>query len=264
MLLYILSFILIATGLTFPIIFETLTMKIIGVSLSLLGIAILIARYSRILKSYKTSLEIQKGKQLKEKEADTILIRELQEQISDKEIIIEQLNQRIQKHSGSFPTPSPKASLEQRFEVFRKHLETTYDLDSSILSFLSELKRAAKNQDLREEIKNCSINPFIKKLNDIPLPIDETNKQELLGDLMQISFVSIDFMQEYHSTYDGLESLSLRAATKAISREDAAEQAVRANTNVRETEKTWRVLLSLATSLNLTDRKLIVHDILLQ
>lgn len=265
MLLYIISLILIASGLAFTFVFETMFMQIIGVFMSVLGIAILIAYYQKALKGLSKDNKTIKNRLdlcLKQQESNE---KNLNDQVRLKDEEIMRLDNSLNKSKKTPPIFSPNASLEQRLEDLRSFLVENFDVDNNYPRFFSELNRAVQNQTMRKKLLNNCINPLKQKVKDTSLPLDdESSKLDLLAELVQLAFVAVDYMQEYRSTYDGEAPLSVRMAVHDISQKEAADMATKANTNPNETELVYRVLLELVTALGINNKTLIVHNYLLQ
>lgn len=257
MLLYVLSLLLIAAGLSFTFLYDSLILQTIGIAMSILGTSLLIVYYEQVLKKKnfnRAGLEDRNGQQnnsdVSLPESENVETNALKEPAS----------QRVEL----FPKLSSDVSLEQRIELLRSYFENNDSLGVDYRRFFAELNRAAKSQTMRKNINDNFVTPLFKKLKGVSLPLEESDKQELLGEMMQLALIAIDYMQDYRSTFEGDDSLALRVASGTMNHKDAAEQATKATTNVYKTEKDVRVLFALVKKLELSDKTLIVHDTLLK
>ena len=267
MLLLFISLILVATGVTFSILFETLALQIIGGGLTIVGVAMILVYYIQLLntnnakwKNQKKSLETQ----MKKVETDyNEQISQLNKQLADKDKEIEQLRLQLKHNSKPIPELPSDLILEQRLAKIRSYFEDQTGFDYNYRRFFSELNNAVKNHVIRININENLTRPLMEKLSGMTHPLDDASKQELLSDLVQLALVEIDYTQSYRSTFNGEDSIALRMASGKISAAEAAGNANKANTNIYETEMSLRVLQALFHDLNLSDKTLIVHDTLL-
>lgn len=267
MLLLFISLILVATGVTFSILFEPLALQLIGGGLAIMGVVLLQVYYFQLLKATNEKWKSQKKAtetQLKKTESDyKEMVGQLEKELEEKNKEIQQLKTKLENSTSQIPRFTSDQKLEQRLQDLRSYFERFGDLDDGYRSFFSELNNAVKNQIIRTSINENLTRPLMEKLGNMTLPLDDANKQELLGDLLQLALVEIDYTQSYRSTFNGDDSLALRMASGKIGATEAANEAAKANTNVYETEQSLRSLQALVHSLNLDDKIMIVHDTLL-
>lgn len=258
---------LISAGLSCVLLLNSLTLQIIAMAICILGVCALMVFYKQLLIKARSKIDSQKQQlgqlttQLEKK------ANEMEGLLEQKEAEIEQLKQMQNQQLKPFPSLPAEKSLDLRLEDVRSFLQENFGPESKEQRrFFSELKRAIKNQTMRENINEGFTNPLLKKLKAKAsmLPPEEDSKQELLADLMQLAFVAIDYTQDFHSDSEGKDSLALRLATKAITEKEAINNAETASSNVKTTEKEYRVLLALVSALGIADKNLIVHDILLK
>lgn len=259
------AIILIATGLSFTLLFETWLMKIIGAVLCVLGTALLITYYLRLLakrkEKYAASIE-EKEKQLRQ-ECERQLAN-METQLKKKDNDVASLNQQLQQMRPTPPEQPCDLSLEERIQRLRSYFEINNHLNDDYRRFFAQLIRAAKYQALLKGINENFTAPMLDEIKDPGYTLDDTNLHYLLGKLIQLALVGIDYTQEFHTLRDGYDSLAINVAAGAISREEAAKKAKKASNNIYETETIIRVLNEMVQKLGLNDRDLIVKDTLLQ
>ena len=260
------AILLIATGLSFTLLFETWPMRIIGAVLCVLGTALLIAYYLRLLAKRKEKYEAS----LEEKE---ILLRQeyqqhfemtMKEELAKKDEKIASMDQRLQLSQPTPPDLHWELPLEERIQSLRSYFENNNNLNQNYRRFFAELERAAKYQTLRKNINDNYTTPMLNELKDEKYTLDEANMHVLLGNLIQLALVGIDYTQEFHTQNKGYDSLAINVAAGTISQEEAAKKAKKASDNIYETVKTIRVLNEMVQKLGLNDRAIIVNDTLLQ
>ena len=257
------AIILIATGLSFTLLFETWLMKIIGAVLCVLGTALLITYYLRLLakrkEKYAASLE-EKEKQLRQEYEPQLANMNMQ--LKEKDNNVASLNQQLQQLQ---PTPPElHGDLTERIQSLRSYFEDKGYLSKNYHRFFAELIRAAKYQALLKGINENFTEPLLDEIKDPGYKLDDTNQHYLLGKLMQLALVGIDFTSEFHSQPEGYDSLSINVAAGKISKEEAANRAKKTSADIRETAKDIRVLNEMVQKLGLNDNALIIKDTLLQ
>lgn len=258
------AIILIATGLSFTLLFETWLMKIIGALLCVLGTALLITYYLKLLakrkENHAASLE-EKEKQLRLEYEQQLA--NMKTQLKEKDNNVTSLNQQLQQLQ---PTPPElHGDLMERIQSLRSYFEDKGNLSKNYQRFFAELIRAAKYQALIKGINENFTEPLLDKIKDPGYTLDDTNQHYLLGKLMQLALVGIDFTNEFHTQQpDGYDSLAINVAAGKISQEEAANRAQKTSADIRETAKTIRVLNEMVQKLGLNDNALIINDTLLQ
>ena len=255
--LFILSLILIALGLAGTILMETAALQIVSAMVCVIGVILLIVYYQHMYNIQRTM-----NKTLKEQSKH--LENEYNTMKSQKDANIEQLHQKLEKLQSSIPAMPSELPIEQRLEILRSFFLEDEKNRSDYRRLFLELSHAGKNQAMLEKIKLNFTNPLMEKLSQVSQPIGENDKRELVGQLLQLALIAIDFTEEFRTMRNGDDSLALSVAIGSMKQEDAALKASKANSNVYETEKAHRVLSELVSSLQLSGDNLIVHDTLLQ
>lgn len=258
---------MIATGVSFMLWFDTLSMQIVSASLTIIGVAILIVYYQQIvnkLSATNTELKKRMDNLSKQQEEDrTSLLDSFQSKLDGKDDEIKQLRKQIEQCSKDIPNLPVKDSLDKRLNSVQSFFAGDEGLDDEYQFFFSELKKAVKNQTTRTNLNSNYIQPLMEKLKNTELPLNDSDKLKLLGYLVQLALIAIDYTQDFHTSYEEESCLSLRIATGSISLEEASEQAKEANDNIYETEKEIRVLHDLVLDFGLNGKRLVFHDAIL-
>lgn len=253
---YYIGLLLVSTGVALAIWSQNLIIKIIGALLCAMGAAFLISYYKQKIRKMEEQNIVTNGKEEIQPEQE--------EQEQEETHVSENEPQVEQNELKSLPELSRKSSLEDRIENLRRYVEEKDGFDDNYKNFFAVLKRSAKYLSILRSINQNFTTPVLDKLGKEEYVLDETNKQKLLGDLVQLALVTIDFTQEYHTELDGYDSLAIKVAEGTISPDDdVVKHAKHANTNIYETEKVIRVLDQLVGELGLNGKTLIVKDTVL-
>lgn len=271
-----LAIIIIATGVSFTLLFENWSMKITGTALCVLGTAMLIAYYRTLLNNRKEEYETSLYNLDNNKENKIIQlnkeIADLKGQLEQKDQEIISLKSQPQSHPATPPDLNGELPLEERIQILRSYFEKdenlideNKDLNADYRQFFAELKRAAIYQALFKSINDNYTTPMLKEIEPQEFELGDDSSQVLLGKLVQLALVNIDFTQEFHTQgNNGYDSLAIKMAAGIISHDEAIENAKRIILDVKKTKKTIRILYELVQKLGLYDKALIVNDTLLQ